>query len=257
MDQLSIIKIGGKVLEDSLACEQFLAQYEQLKGLKILVHGGGSSATALQKSLGQEAVLLEGRRVTDAAALRAVTMVYAGLINKQVVARLNAGGYIKAVGLSGADGNFITATKRSPVPIDYGFVGDVETIDLGFINLLIRNGLSPVVAPITADVKGQLLNINADTMAQEIAVAATKQYKVVLTYCFDQPGVMEDLTNPDSIVPFINSDKYAELKASGTVSGGMLPKLDNAFKALSSGLQAVRICSAEHLLDGIGTTLVL
>lgn len=257
MDNLSIIKIGGKVLEDPNASEAFLAKFEQIKGQKVLIHGGGTTATALQKSLGQEAVMLDGRRVTDAAALRAVTMVYAGLINKQVVARLNGAGYLRAVGLCGADGGFVKAVKRNPKPVDYGFVGDVTEVDLGFLHLLIKNGITPVVAPITADDAGQLLNINADTMAQAIAVACARQYKVILTYCFDMEGVMEDLKDPTTVIPFINTEKYAALKAAGTVSGGMLPKLDNAFAALNSGVEAVRICHADHLLDGLGTTIIV
>lgn len=257
MDHLTIIKVGGKVLEDPVAAEQFLSAFERIKGLKVLVHGGGVTASKLQQELGQDAVLIDGRRITDEQALKAVTMVYAGLINKQVVARLNAGGFLKAVGITGVDGAFITAHQRPVGEIDYGFVGDIDDVDLGFLHTLLTHFFTPVVAPITATDNGQLLNTNADTIAQEIAIAAARKYETVLMYCFDLPGVMLNVDDPKSVIPYITPESYTKLKHDGKVAGGMIPKLDNAFKALEAGVFAVRICQAADIVTQGGTTVMM
>lgn len=256
MDHLTIIKVGGKVLEDEATFEAFLHDFERIRGLKLLVHGGGNFASEMQQQLGQKPVMVDGRRVTDKEALKVVTMVYGGLVNKQVVARLNAGGVLRAVGLTGADGGFIKAHRRPVKQVDYGFVGDIDSIDMGLLHNLLTHFFTPVIAPLASDSGGQLLNINADSIAQAIAVEAAKHFETVLMYCFDKPGVLHDAQDDKSVIPFINKESYSRLKSDGIITDGMIPKLDNAFAALESGVTAVRICSSRDLLTGGGTTIV-
>jgi acetylglutamate kinase len=248
MEKLYIIKIGGNIIDSPAGLAKFLTDFSQLKGKKIVVHGGGKIATEISASLGIEANMIEGRRVTDAATLKVVTMVYAGLVNKNIVANLQALG-CNAIGLTGADANSIPAHKRKPVPIDYGFVGDIEkgTIQTNPLRLFLDNGIVPVFAPITHDGKGQLLNTNADTVASALAVALSVHFETRLLYCFEKQGVMQDINNEDSVIHEIAFKEYAGLKENGTIFKGMLPKLDNAFKAIQEGVKSVFICHADHL----------
>lgn len=245
------------MLEDKDATREFLSRFASIPGPKVLVHGGGRLATSLCERLGIESVMIEGRRVTDAQTLEIVTMTYAGLVGKTVVAQLQALG-INAFGISGADFSCILSEKR-PVRggIDYGFVGDVKKVDVNILAEMASKGIVPVVAPITHDGKGQLLNTNADTMASETAKALAGQFDVTLTYCFEKKGVLSDPSDEDSVIKEINAESYAALKGNGTVSGGMIPKLDNAFVALKAGVGKVVITSAKTLGEGNGTSITL
>ncbi|MCD8073153.1 MAG: acetylglutamate kinase [Alistipes sp.] len=253
---LKVIKIGGNVVDNPDKLEQFLAGFAKIEGGKILVHGGGKIASAISKSLGIEPVMIEGRRVTDARTLEVVTMVYAGLINKDIVNKLNAAG-CRAVGLTGADGALVRSERRSPEPVDYGFVGDPVAVDTGLIKILCRGGYTPVIAPITTDGRGMLLNTNADTVAQIIAAAMASMTRVELVYCFEKKGVLSDTGDDDSVIPEIDTQSYRRLKTEGVVNSGMIPKLDNAFKALDSGISSVTICSSDSVASGkIGGTVI-
>lgn len=250
MKPLTIIKIGGNVIDNSENLHRFLADFTELPGDKILVHGGGKIATELSESLGIEAKMIEGRRVTDIETLRIVTMVYAGLINKNMVAQLQAKG-ANAIGLSGADGNVIKAKKRPIDPIDYGYVGDLDETSVGTATLdsLLKAGLIPVMCAITHDGDTQLLNTNADTIASAVAVAMSSLYQTQLVYCFEKKGVLKDVTNDDSVVREIRANEFENLKADGTVAGGMIPKLHNAFEAIKKGVSAVYIGKADELSE--------
>ena len=243
---LAVIKIGGNIIDDEQKLKSFLASLAALPGARILVHGGGKLATRLAAELNLPQQMIEGRRVTDAETLKIVTMVYAGAINKNIVAQLQANG-CSAIGISGADGNAILARKRAHPSIDYGFVGDVETVNGPFFNNLLQQGLLPVVAPITHDGKGQLLNTNADTIAQEIARALGAEYDVQLVYSFEKAGVLLDANDEGSVIPRIDKNYYRQLKDEQKVFAGMIPKLDNAFAALDSGVGRVIIGKAEEL----------
>lgn len=252
---IKVVKIGGNIVDNPVKLEQFLTDFAALEGHKILVHGGGKVATTISRALGIETTMIGGRRVTDAETLKVVTMVYAGLVNKGIVAGLQGAG-CRAVGLCGADGGFITSRRRSPEPVDYGFVGDPESVDTGLVADLMARGITVVAAPITCDGRGGLLNTNADTVAQSVATAlAGAGHDVELVYCFEKRGVLADVDDEDSVIGDIDRERYAELKASGAVAEGMLPKLDNAFRAIECGVRSVVICSAENLLvDGYGGT---
>lgn len=256
---LKVIKIGGNIVDNPEKLDRFLTDFAHLSGPKILVHGGGKVATAISKALGIETQMIEGRRVTDAETLKVVTMVYAGIVNKTIVNKLNAAG-CKAVGLSGADGEFILSERRSPVPIDYGFVGDPRRVNTRLAELLLGNGYTVVAAPITCDGKGTLLNTNADTVAQTIAVAMAQsavREKVELVFCFEKRGVLCDVEDENSVIPMINRSSFAQLREKGIVADGMLPKLENAFKAIDSGVSNVVICSAEQITtEGYGGTTI-
>ncbi|SIT80744.1 acetylglutamate kinase [Pontibacter indicus] len=244
-----IIKIGGNVLDNPVRLQRFLIDFAQLPGPKILVHGGGKIASTIGLQLGIEPQYVEGRRLTDAETLKLVTMVYAGLINKNVVAQLQALG-CNAIGMTGADANAIPATKRPVKTIDYGFVGDVagpETINAAAIHALVQAGLTPVFAPLTHDGQGGLLNTNADTIASVLATALAPHFAVKLVYCFEKKGVLADADNDDSVIAHIDLDRYSALKTEGVVKDGMIPKLDNAFAALQNGVSAVLIGEAEAL----------
>jgi acetylglutamate kinase len=259
MDKLLVIKIGGNVLDDEQACMAFLKSFSALPGAKILVHGGGKLATQLAGKLGVQQQLLEGRRITDSETLKIVTMVYAGLINKTIVAQLQAYG-CNAIGLSGADGNVIQAHKRTHGTIDYGFVGDVDAVNTTFIHSLLRQGMTPVFCAVTHDRNGQLLNTNADTITQEIGKSLAARYQVDLVYTFEKAGVLQDAADEATVIPQINAATYKTLKANGTIFAGMIPKLDNAFAALDTGVRNVRIGKAQNigeLVQGTsGTSIV-
>ncbi len=263
---LNIIKIGGNIVDDDAKLTSFLTDFAGVEGKKILVHGGGKLATKLASQLNVPQQMIDGRRITDAETLKIVTMVYAGLINKNIVAQLQAAG-CNAVGLSGADGNAIKAHKRvsisSPLGaggVDYGFAGDVDEVNSHFISFLLNQNIAPVIAPITHDGKGQLLNTNADTIAQETAKAMSAFYDVQLIYSFEKAGVLLNAEDEASVIPVINKEKYSELKEKGLVFAGMIPKLDNAFAALYSGVKKVVIGKAEDigaLINGeAGTSIV-
>ena len=258
---LYVIKIGGNIIDDSGKLQHFLKQFAAISDKKILVHGGGKLATQLAKDLGIEQELVEGRRITDAATLKIVTMVYAGFINKNIVAQLQSNGN-NAIGFTGADANLIKAHKRLPIAskgIDYGFVGDVDEINTAAIEPLLQQGISIVVAPITHDGNGQLLNTNADTIAQSIATSLSEQYEVVLLYCFEKSGVLMDANDDTSVIPTINPTYFKKLKEDQLIFAGMIPKLENAFAALDKGVEKVIIGKAESILDLVqaktGTTI--
>jgi acetylglutamate kinase len=246
--QLYIIKIGGNVIDNSESLHHFLKDFTALDGYKILVHGGGKVATQLSEELGIESKLVDGRRITDIETLRVVTMVYGGLINKNIVAQLQRFG-TNAIGLTGADGNFIRTKKRPVKTIDYGFVGDMDekSIDPESIGKLLDAGFTPVFSAITHDGEGQLLNTNADTIASALAVALSKLYETILIYCFEKKGVLHDINDEESIIRDINPEKYEELKKQQIIHSGMLPKLDNAFTAINCGVKAVIIGRSDDL----------
>jgi acetylglutamate kinase len=246
--KLYVIKIGGNIVDNPAKLDEILADFAVLPDAKILVHGGGKIATEISASLGIEAKMLDGRRITDAETLKVVTMVYAGLINKNIVARLQANA-CNAIGLTGADGNSILALKRPVKEVDYGFVGDVspQGVNTSFLSALIANDISPVFAALTHDDSGQMLNTNADTIAFVLAVALSQTYDVSLVYCFEKNGVLKDINNEDSVIEHIDKRKYLQLKQEGIVAAGMIPKLDNAFSAIDNGVGEVLICHADAL----------
>ena len=257
--QLSIIKIGGNIIDDAGKLAAFLDGFAAVEGKKILVHGGGKLATKLAEGLGIKQQLVDGRRITDAETLKVVTMVYAGTINKNIVAGLQARG-CDAVGLTGADGNSIRAHKRVGAEIEYGFVGDVDSVDAAFLTGLLMLEKTLVFAPITHDGKGQLLNTNADTIAQELARGLGRSFDVSLVYSFEKSGVLMDAEDNGSVIPRIGPGYYEELKGKGLIFAGMIPKLDNAFAALRSGVKKVIIGKAEELpllLAGKGGTTIV
>lgn len=262
MKELNIIKIGGNILDNPTQLQRFLSDFCSLASPKILVHGGGKIATSMGHRLGIAPKMVEGRRITDAETLELVTMVYGGLINKQVVAQLQALG-CNAIGLTGADANAIYAQKRPVREIDYGFAGDIagpKNINVAVLQGLLSLDLTPVFAPLTHDGDGHMLNTNADTIASALATALAPLYEVRLIYCFEKKGVLQDAADDASVIPEINESKYQELKETGVVSQGMLPKLDNAFAALGKGVRAVLIGDAatvsEMVTGGKAGTLI-
>ena len=258
MKKLYVIKIGGNIIDNEVKLAAFIRDFAAVEGLKILVHGGGKLATKLAADLGIEQQMIDGRRITDAATLKIVTMVYAGAINKNVVAQLQANG-CDAIGLTGADGNAIKAHKRNHPTIDYGFVGDVDEVNTGLLKSLLEQNIAVVLAPITHDGNGLLLNTNADTIAQEAAKALSSIYEVELIYSFEKSGVLMDAEDDTSVIPSINPTTYRELKEKQVIFAGMIPKLDNAFAAINSGVSKVIIGKAEQLQQLItgeaGTTI--
>lgn len=261
MKQLTVIKIGGNVIDNSEKLHQFLLDFTALPGDKILIHGGGKIATELGLSLGIEPKMVDGRRITDIETLRIVTMVYAGLINKNMVAQLQAKG-CNAIGLTGADGNVIRAVKRPVGKVDYGFVGDLDaaSVSVSTISSLLEGRLTPVLCAITHDGDSQLLNTNADTIASAVAVAMSATYDTRLVYCFEKKGVLRDVEDESSLVTEIKSGEFEKLKEEGVVSGGMIPKLHNAFEAIRQGVKSVYIGKADELsqidTQGLGTRLI-
>jgi acetylglutamate kinase len=258
VEKISIIKIGGSIIDNEANLASFLSAYAAVEGKKILIHGGGKLATKMATDLDIPQQMVDGRRITDAATLKIVTMVYAGYINKNMVAALQSKN-VNALGICGADANIVKAHKRINATTDYGFVGDIDAVDTEKITAFLQAGLSLVVAPITHDGAGQLLNTNADTMAQAIATALSSKYEVSLVYSFERKGVLSSTADGNSVIPIINPQNYAALKESGQVNEGMIPKLDNAFEALHKGVSRVIIGDALDLialLNGSGGTTI-
>lgn len=243
--QLNILKIGGNIINHPAKLEAFLQKFAALEGLKILVHGGGRSATATAQKLGVETQMIGGRRITSAEMLEVVTMVFAG-VNKQIVAQLQ-GMNCQALGLTGADLNLIQAVKRPVKTIDYGFVGDVIGVNSLQLKALLDANITPIIAPLTHDQNGQLLNTNADTVAASLAKGMAELYEVQLIYCFEKNGVLMDVNNDDSFIPQLSLEDFESYQQKGIVKDGMIPKLATGFEALEEGVKKVVICSAEQL----------
>ena len=242
-EKLTIIKVGGKIVEEESTLNQLLADFSAIGGYKLLVHGGGRSATRLAAQLGIESKMVNGRRIT-----------YGGLVNKNIVAGLQAKG-VNAIGLTGADMNVICSVKRPVKDVDYGFVGDVEKVNANFLAALIRQGIVPVMAPLTHDGKGSMLNTNADTIAGETAKALASLFDVTLVYCFEKKGVLRDENDDDSVIPVITPEEFKEFVAQGIIQGGMIPKLENSFSAIDAGVSQVVITLASAISEGSGTVI--
>ena len=245
--KLTVIKVGGKIVEEEATLQKLLNDFAAIEGPKVLVHGGGRSATKMAAQLGIESKMVNGRRITDAEMLKIVTMVYGGLVNK------NRG--INAVGLTGADMNVILSEKRPVKDIDYGFVGDVKQVDGERLAALIQSGIIPVMAPLTHDGKGNILNTNADTIAGETAKGLAPYFDVTLIYCFEKKGVLRDEADDNSVIAEINRQQFAELVEQGVIQGGMIPKLENAFQAIDAGVKEVIITAADAI-DGYQGTKI-
>lgn len=256
MEQVTVIKVGGAIVEDTERLAQLLDRFAALPGQKVLVHGGGRRATKVASALGIESKMVEGRRITDAEMLEVVTMVYGGLVNKNIVAQLQSRG-VNAVGLTGADMNVIHSHKRPKKDgVDYGFVGDVDKADGHRLLSLIRDGLTPVMAPLTHDGMGHILNTNADTIAAETAKALAREgAPTTLVYCFEKAGVLADPDDEGSVISTINHDEFVRLVANGTISGGMIPKITNALAAVDAGVERVIITKAENIGTATGTVI--
>jgi len=253
-EKLCIIKVGGKIVENPESLKQLLADFSKIEGHKVLVHGGGRSATAIANKLGIESQLVNGRRVTDAEMLKVVTMVYGGLVNKQIVAGLQAIG-VNALGLTGADMNYMRSEKRPVKDVDYGFVGDVKEVNADLLADLISKGIVPVLAPLTHDKAGNLLNTNADTIAGEAAKALALHFNVTLMYCFEKKGVLLNENDDESVISNLNPTLFEKYVTEKIISGGMIPKLENAFEALNTGVRKVVITRADLIHTNTGTTI--
>lgn len=248
METLKIVKIGGNIIDDATALATFLADFSKLSQPKILVHGGGKSATKLANQMDVPVKMLDGRRVTDAKTLEIITMVYAGKINKTIVAKLQEH-ECNSIGFSGADGNTIVSVKRPIKEVDYGFVGDVKKVHTRVLDLLLKGNITPVFCAITHDENGQLLNTNADTIAAELAIAFAKEYQTELYYCFEKNGVLQDVNDADSVIEKIDTASYKTLVTSGVIADGMLPKLNNCFYAIDKEVYKVCIGKPEMMID--------
>jgi acetylglutamate kinase len=248
MEKLTIVKVGGKIVEEEDSLDALLKDFSKINGFKLLVHGGGRSATKLASQLGIESKMVGGRRITDAETLRVVTMVYGGLVNKNIVARLQSMN-VNALGLTGADMNLIRSVKRPVKDVDYGFVGDVEKVNAELLADLIAKGVVPVLAPLTHDGHGSMLNTNADTIAGETAKALSSFFDVTLIFCFEKRGVLMDENDDDSVIPSLTRSEYEAYVKKEIIKGGMLPKLENAFKVIEGGAKKVFITSASALSD--------
>ena len=256
MDKLTVIKVGGKIVEEDETLCRLLDDFAAIDGYKVLTHGGGRSATKLATRLGIESRMVNGRRITDADTLQVVTMVYGGLVNKNIVAGLQARG-VNALGLTGADLNVIRSDKRPVQDVDYGFVGDVRQVNVDLLADLIYKGVVPVMAPLTHDGKGHLLNTNADTIAGETAKALATRFSVTLVYCFEKKGVLRDENDDNSLIAEINPDQFRQYVAEGIIQGGMIPKLENSFEALRAGVSEVVITQAAAIGRQGGTHIRL
>lgn len=254
MEKLTLVKVGGKIVEEPETLKQLLADFSEIKGHKVLVHGGGRSATAVAAQLGIESKMVNGRRITDAETLKVVTMVYGGLVNKQIVAGLQSIG-VNALGLTGADLNYMRSDKRPVKEVDYGFVGDVKEVDASILSSLIEQGVVPVLAPLTHDKQGNLLNTNADTIAGEAAKALAKYFEVTLVFCFEKKGVLLNEADDESVIPDINPELFQKYVSEGVVQGGMIPKLENAFEAINAGVKQVVITRADMIHTDGGTKI--
>ncbi len=254
MEKLTLIKVGGKIVEEDNSLENLLEQFAKTEGFKVLVHGGGRSATKLATQLGLESKMINGRRITDKDTLKVVTMVYGGLVNKNIVAKLQAAG-INALGLTGADMNIIRSEKRPVKDIDYGYVGDIKVVDSEILQYLIKQGIVPVLAPLTHDKNGNILNTNADTIAAEAAQALSRHFEVSLVYCFEKKGVLMDENDDNSVIPRISKKSFENLVSQGIVQGGMIPKLENAFRSIDNGVKEVVITKASEISKRNGTII--
>ena len=262
--KLTVVKVGGKIVEDDASLQQLLRDFSAIEGAKVLVHGGGRSATKVAAQVGIESTMIGGRRVTDTAMLNVVTMVYGGLVNKNIVAKLQACG-INALGLTGADMNVMLAHKRplkkvamddgTEQMVDFGFVGDVDACDGKMLATLIGEGVVPVMAPLTHDKQGNMLNTNADTIAGETAKALAPYFDVTLIYSFEHAGVLTDPEDESSVISHISAESFEQLKAEGTVSGGMIPKIENALEAVKAGVKRVIITKADAIDGNHGTVI--
>jgi acetylglutamate kinase len=256
MNKLTIIKVGGKIVEEEASLIRLLADFSSIAGAKILVHGGGRSATKLAEQLGLESKMVNGRRITDEATLQVVTMVYGGLINKNIVVKLQAKG-IDALGLTGADMNTVLSVKRPVEDIDYGFVGNVSRVNGTFLSALLKQGIIPVMAPLTHDGMGHLLNTNADTIAGEVAKEMASYFDVQLIFCFEKKGVLMDENDDESVISQLNPELFCQYVEAGIIQGGMIPKLENAFEAIHAGVKEVIITQASEIHSGKGTFIRL
>lgn len=254
MNKLTLVKVGGKIVEDSETLKQLLSDFSKIKGHKVLVHGGGRSATAIAAKLGIESQMVNGRRITDEETLKVVTMVYGGLVNKQIVAGLQSIG-VNALGLTGADLNYMRSEKRPVKDVDYGFVGDVKEVNADILADLIARGVVPVLAPLTHDNAGNMLNTNADTIAGEAAKALAKHFEVTLMFCFEKKGVLMSETDDESVIPEITPALFEKYVADGIISGGMIPKLENSFEAINAGVKQVVITRADLIHTRGGTKI--
>ena len=256
MSPVKVFKIGGNVVDNPEALSRFISEFATIKSPKILIHGGGKEATRLSKRLDIPTQMIDGRRVTDRDTLDVVTMVYAGLINKRIVAALQAVG-CNALGLTGADADCIRATKRPAAPVDYGFVGDINPADINdlYIEYVLRQDIVPVFCAITHDGKGNLLNCNADSVASSVAIATSRIAPVELIYCFERNGVLRDDDDTGSVISIITPSIYEELRRDNIVADGMIPKIDNAFNAINRGVESVTIKHSDNILSDIGTTI--
>lgn len=253
-ERLTLVKVGGKIVEKPESLNRFLAAFSKIEGYKVLVHGGGRSATAMATRLGIESKMVDGRRITDEEMLKVVTMVYGGLVNKQIVAGLQVLG-VNALGLTGADLNYMRSEKRPVTDVDYGFVGDVKEVNAGILSDLIARGVVPVLAPLTHDGAGNLLNTNADAIAGETAKALAKYFEVRLMFCFEKRGVLLNENVEDSVIPALNLELFKKYVAEGIISGGMIPKLENAFEAINAGIKEVVITRADLIHTNGGTKI--
>ena len=254
-EKLTVIKVGGGIVEEEATLNQLLSDFSAIEGYKVLVHGGGRSATKLAAQLGIESKMVNGRRITDAETLKVVTMVYGGLVNKNIVAGLQAKG-VNAMGLTGADMNVIRSVKRPVKEVDYGFVGDVEKVNAELLGNLIRQGVVPVMAPLTHDGQGSMLNTNADTIAGETAKAVAELFDVTLVVCFEKKGVLRDADDDDSVIPVITPELFKEYVEKGIIQGGMIPKLENSFSAIDAGVSQVVITLASAIHQAGSGTLI-
>lgn len=254
MEKLTIIKVGGGIVEEEDTLVRLLADFSLIEGYKVLVHGGGRSATRLAEQLGVETRMVNGRRVTDEPMLKIVTMVYGGLVNKNIVARLQALG-INALGLTGADMNIMRSDIRPVKEVDYGFVGDVKEVNADLLSSLIRQNIIPVLAPLTHDKEGHMLNTNADTIAGEAAKALANYFDVTLVFCFEKKGVLKDEQDDDSVIPELNRSLFKQYVEEGIIQGGMIPKLENSFQAIDAGVKEVIITQASELRNEGGTKI--
>lgn len=254
LERLTVVKVGGKIVEEPASLKQLLADFSKIEGYKVLVHGGGRSATALAARLGIKSKMVNGRRITDKDMLEVVTMVYGGLVNKQIVAGLQALG-VNALGLTGADLNYMRSEKRPVTEVDYGYVGDVKEVDAGLLADLISKNVVPVLAPLTHDNAGNLLNTNADTIAGEAAKALANHFDVTLMYCFEKKGVLLNETDDESVIAELNPLLFKQYVDQGVINGGMIPKLENSFEALNAGVKQVVITRADLIHTGKGTII--
>lgn len=254
-EKLTVIKVGGKIVEEEASLQQLLHDFASVDGYKVLVHGGGRSATKIASQLGIESKMVNGRRITDAETLKVVTMVYGGLVNKNIVAGLQKC-HVNALGLTGADMDVMRSEKRPVKDIDYGFVGDVKQVNAALLTDLIKKGVVPVMAPLTHDGQGNMLNTNADTIAGETAKALAEYFDVTLVFCFEKKGVLADENDDDSVIPQLTAGDFERYVAEGVIQGGMIPKLENSFEAIRAGVTEVVIKLASAIADPLAGTRI-